>query len=300
MYSMLKLAGIESVYCLVQSGSNPRGIIKDIPSSQFDHVILMVPDENDTTWLECTSNVIPCGYLGSFTQGREVLAIRKDGSCFVKTPSLSVAGITTNCSYRFTCNTSGSSLSEIDFMFRGDDFDLLASAKSELNGEDAKEELKDYIPFRNFNLRSWSLDRQSRDDASIRLKASVELPDQPKRYEDAIVWDLPVSDLPGFERPADRKLPVHLSIPVSCNDTLVYVIPSGYTATSSASRIIENKFGSWHIRSSVDDNSVTVIRNWVLFPGDISIQDYPSFYSFITSVKDNERKSKIVFKPKNR
>ena len=296
MHSMLKLAGIESVYCLVQSGKNPPGIIKEIPSQQFDHVILMVPDLKDTTWLECTSNVLPCGYLGSFTQDREVLAIKKDRSCFVRTPAQSVAAVTINCSYSFISDKSGNSKTGIDFLFRGDDFDNLASVKSDLTREDATEYLKHYIPFKSFTIQSWSLERQNRDEASIRLKASVKLPDQPKNYGDAVVYDLPASALPNFEKPAERKLPVHFSFQKSIHDTLVYLIPPGYTATSSASRKIESTYGSWLIQSSVDSNSVTIIRNWTLYRGDISISDYSSFYSFISSVKDNERKSKVIFK----
>jgi len=300
MHSMLNLAGIESVYCLVQSGSNPEGIIKEVPCPQFDHVILMVPGENDTTWLECTSNVLPAGYLGSFTQGREVLAIRKDASSFVKTPVQSLSEVASIAYFRFSFEKEGNGKAEISFLLRGNLFEYLAAMKSELNREDAAEILRKTLPFRSFTLQKWSIERQDRDDASILLKAEVTLPDQPKKYGDAIAFDLPYSAWANFEKPPDRKLPVCFSSPISTRDTLVYLIPPGYTATSSANRTIESKFGSWMIRSSTEENSVTVTCNWALYPGVISVADYPAFYSFITSVKDTERKSKVIYKPRNR
>ncbi|MCX6286591.1 MAG: DUF3857 domain-containing protein [Bacteroidetes bacterium] len=300
MHSMLKLAGIKSVYCLVQSGSNPHGIIKEIPSQQFDHAILMIPIEKDTVWLECTSNVLPFGYLGSFTQGREVLAIEKDRSCFVRTPAQSLADVGASCSYRFRTEKAGNCRAEIDFLLQGKAFERLATMKSDLNREEITEYLKHSLPFKSFELQTWSVDRPGRDDVSIRLKATVTLPDQPRTFGESLVYDFPALSLANFEKPSERKLPVHFSFPVSIHDTLVYFIPQGYTATSSALRKIENKFGSWQIQSTMDDTSVTIVRNWTLYPGDISISDYPSFYAFISTVKDTERKSKLIFKLKNR
>lgn len=89
MKAMLEAAEIESNYTLVYAGTNVDDIEVDLPSSQFNHVILQVPmsDSQSPVWLECTSNSLPAGYLGSFTKDRHVLVVKENGGHLTKTPS---------------------------------------------------------------------------------------------------------------------------------------------------------------------------------------------------------------------
>lgn len=86
MKSMLQVAGVPSYYTLVYAGEGREDIEVDLPSNQFNHVILQVPTESDPIWLECTSNLHPPGFLGSFTRDRHVLVTTADGGYLTKTP----------------------------------------------------------------------------------------------------------------------------------------------------------------------------------------------------------------------
>ncbi len=61
MSGILKEAGIKSHYTLVRAGEYANYITEDFPSQQFNHVILCVPLNSDTVWLECTSQTTPAG-----------------------------------------------------------------------------------------------------------------------------------------------------------------------------------------------------------------------------------------------
>lgn len=68
MMSILKEANISSNYTVVYGDRNfKRDIRPDFPSFQGNHVILQVPLENDTIWLECTSQLTAFNHLGNFT-----------------------------------------------------------------------------------------------------------------------------------------------------------------------------------------------------------------------------------------
>ncbi len=86
MHALLKEAGINSCYTVVRAGENDKYITSDFPSNQFNHVILCVPLQKDTVWLECTSQFVPAGYLGNFTEDRYCVVVNEKGGNLVRTP----------------------------------------------------------------------------------------------------------------------------------------------------------------------------------------------------------------------
>lgn len=87
MKAMLETVGIPANYTLVYAGPYADDIEVDLPSNQFNHVILQVPTDKDPIWLECTSNLLPAGFLGEFTRDRHVLVTKGGGGYLTKTPA---------------------------------------------------------------------------------------------------------------------------------------------------------------------------------------------------------------------
>lgn len=87
MKAMLETVGVPANYTLVFAGPDADDIETDLPSNQFNHVILQVPTDADPIWLECTSNLLPAGFLGDFTRDRHVLVTKDGGGYLTKTPS---------------------------------------------------------------------------------------------------------------------------------------------------------------------------------------------------------------------
>ncbi|WP_288369954.1 transglutaminase domain-containing protein [uncultured Algoriphagus sp.] len=86
MKAMLETAAIPAYYTLVYAGEGESDIHTDLPSNQFNHVILRAEVDEQPVWLECTSNSLPAGYLGSFTNDRHVLVVTPTGGYLAKTP----------------------------------------------------------------------------------------------------------------------------------------------------------------------------------------------------------------------
>ena len=77
--ALLKAAGVKSNYTVVYAGKSQRSLEKDFAAMQGNHVILNIPTEDDNIWLECTSQKLPFGFIGDFTDDRDVLVITPEG-----------------------------------------------------------------------------------------------------------------------------------------------------------------------------------------------------------------------------
>ena len=82
--SLLEVVDIPSYYTVISA--TKKRFFPDFPSfGQADHVILMVPVEGDTLFLECTSQQAPCGYI-SYLAGHDALAVSGDKVFFHTLP----------------------------------------------------------------------------------------------------------------------------------------------------------------------------------------------------------------------
>ena len=84
--ALLSAAGVESYYTIVYADEK-RDIDKDFSSMQGNHVILNIPNKGKDIWLECTSQTMPFGFLGDFTDDRNVLVVRPEGGIIKRTTS---------------------------------------------------------------------------------------------------------------------------------------------------------------------------------------------------------------------
>ncbi|MBC7890043.1 MAG: DUF3857 domain-containing protein [Ferruginibacter sp.] len=91
MIALLKEAGIKGKYVEIYAGKSPPPFVDDFSFSQFNHVISCVPLDKDTLWLECTSQTVSPGYMGSFTGNRKALLIDETGGHLVHTPVYKVS-----------------------------------------------------------------------------------------------------------------------------------------------------------------------------------------------------------------
>lgn len=83
--NLLEAVGIESYYTVLYAGDK-KSIDEELVSIQGNHAILALPfGENDYTFLECTSQEVPYGYMGDFTDDRDVFIITPEGGEIVHT-----------------------------------------------------------------------------------------------------------------------------------------------------------------------------------------------------------------------
>ncbi len=84
--ALLEAVGVTSYYTHVEANSVPYDFDEDFASiEQGNHVILAIPHEGEYKWIDCTSQVHPFGFIGDFTDNRNVLVMNPEASEIVRT-----------------------------------------------------------------------------------------------------------------------------------------------------------------------------------------------------------------------
>lgn len=297
MKAMLSYVGIESHYTTVYASEQPHAFIKNFAGPQFNHVVLAVPLGKDTIWLENTMNTNPFGYMGTFTQNREALWVSKDHSKLVRIPALSRKDNQVSYKLTFDLNTNKSTTVALNISFKGRDFEMFNQLHSDFNDDEKNTIIRDYMPFDNYEVLNWELNKLHRDTTRIELKAKLNLNKFLMPLGREYYCSIYPSRIPLFSQPASRTLPVVLPYPICNADTLIYNLPVGYELKSKLEPVsITTPFGKYELVLKVIDGKIMIIKNFELFSGTYSLKQYPDFYSFIQSVKDIEGK-KIIIKP---
>jgi transglutaminase-like putative cysteine protease len=285
--ALLAAVGIKSYYTLVNAGRRSSIIDASFPSSQFNHAIVCVPIEKDTIWLECTSQRMPCGYNGDFTDDRDALLIDGENSKLVHTRNNTASE---NCINRIT---------KVQF-----DEDLVGAATVNANyiglcydnimpiyySDDANKlkMVTQRIELPSFSLSTFSykenISRTPYFEENLNLSV--------RNYIRKLVGDvalLPLNFMNKLtsipDKVRNRKTDMCIRRPYMENDTVVFHLPNGYKVTELPENSeITNEFGRYFAMSSLSGNSITYIRHFELFKGVFPAAAYQDFREFLEQI----------------
>lgn len=298
MKSMLKSVGIESHYTIINAGKNNAKIEHNFPSQQFNHVILAIPIENDTIWLENTSNSSPYNYLGTFTQNRFALAINKEKSKLVQTPKLQPSDVLVQREYIFTDNEKKVWLSDITLTLRGSSFEKFRYSITNESESDQEIEIINHVDIDGLDIDNWNTLDYQRDNHNIKIHVNANCPSPIREIGNWEVINPLKIIIPNFEEPSNRHFPVRINYPINMSDKIVYQIENIDDKEIKIPEEINIKtiYGHYSTKYIIQNNSILVHEKFILLDNDISVDKYPDFYSFIQLIISYKKKSAILIK----
>lgn len=296
MKALLRYAGIESYYTIVYSGYMPSVVYEDLPHNQFNHAILAIPFGNDTIWLENTNKNIPFGHLGLSTQNRPALLISKGKSKLVRTPKLMNDQVLEVQSLKYDISIDKSANLEFHGKYKGPVFSTLNGIYTGFKQEDQDKTIRNVMPFENYEVLKWKLNKVNRDSAFIDLYVDLKLNNflNPLGSDYFLVTNpLPI---PQFIKPATRTLPVIISYPIVHQDSILLNLPEGFIMKGPLDPVeITTSFGNYKLSVSTDGNKILVKKSFLLNPGNYPLDQYTDLYNFIESSRKADQ-LKIVVK----
>jgi len=300
--ALLKVAGIESWYCQVEADPEQKvSFLTDFASmDQGNHIILCIPFKNDTTWCDCTSETIPFGYLGNFTDDRIVLACTPDGGKLMHTPKYTVQDNLIACKASVTLNNDGSVVADINTAYKGAYYEYMDGIIQESPSEKTKAMQRLY-PINNMQIDKLDIVQ----DKSLKPVTNSHL--NIKAYEYASVTDGKIYFLLGLtNRILESQIPpsvrnrqtnVYINEGVTEDDEITFTLPYGYKQQEEPANIdIEKPFGVYKTTTTITGNKLVYHRIFKLIDGTYPKDTYSDVVDFFQDAYDNDGRDLVLVK----
>jgi len=295
--SLLNIAGIKSFYTIIKAGNNASRIDKNFPSLQFNHVILCVPFDNDTVWLECTDQKIPFGYLSDFTDDRDALLINENGGQLVHTVSYDGTVNTQIRKSNIELSLNGDINAGIHTEYKGLQYDNISDL-FDLPDDKKEKKLKNRIaiPGLTINKFDFKYSKVQIPFAELDLNLSV------KNYASVSSGRLFIK--PNLlnqkkyipKRLKNRKSDIDLRYAYTDIDTLIYKIPENLIPEYIPQTVeYKTKFGYFKAETKFEDHKLYYLRKIVMNKGIFPPNEYDNLRKFFKQIVNSDKQT-CVFK----
>ncbi len=297
MQSLLQVANIPSRYVLVRAGRGARDILTDFPSTQFNHAILCVPMQQDTLWLECTSQTNPVGYTGYFTSGRHVLLIDEAGGQLVNIPHTEQQQNTQTRRGTLRLDDEGNGTLEVTTHYAGLQYDHVDNIVR-LPAAEQRKQLYKRIDLPNFRLLDYTYqqDKQPVPVTEERLSLSV----NSYATVSGKRWFINPNVLSQWEylpthRP-NRQMPVQIRHSYVDTDSVEIILPENlYAEYAPEPIVIKSPFGEYRSTYTIEQGRVIYQRSMRINRGTFPPEQYQELVNFYQSVAGADQE-KVVLK----
>ena len=294
--SVLKNIGIESFYTLISAGRNEGDLDLSFPSSQFNHVILTVPVENDTIWLECTSQDNPFGYLSDFTSDRNALLLSEEGGTIVRTPSYTAQQNLYLTKGEITLDKDGNGQISMVSDLNGLTYNYMDGFNS-LSEDSQKKNVRRMFPIKNMEELTYSYSEQKDKlpsaSISVDFKARKMASVSGKRVFLTANQINQLSYIP--EKTDSRSSDFEISYERNVVDSIVYKLPEGvYVERLPTAKKIETEFGTYEVTYEKGDGYLKYSRRYTTKKGTFDKEKYLEYIKFYEKCVRAD-KQKVVF-----
>ncbi|MFD2286881.1 DUF3857 domain-containing protein [Pedobacter petrophilus] len=297
MKALLNEAGISSN--LIVIGNGMPGLNTNYSSmGQANHMILCVPLEKDTTFLECTSQYDPMGFIGYSNADRNVLMVTDQGGKIIRTPVYSPKDNYQIRKTTINLADDGTALLALKSTYANAQFEENLSMMLLEPGEQRKRiiagnkipvaELTSFsyiqpdktkpIINEELNFKSGQLYTKSGDKIFLTLNQINRKENVPLKVE-------------------NRK--TYFAVPYGYHDEdeINFTLPKGYTVEFLPKDIqIASEFGNYTARFTTKDNAITYVRTQTMTNKKYPPEKYNEYVDFYKKVYQADKQKAVLNK----
>ena len=300
MVALLKAAGIRSHYTLIYAGNDPGDTDPDFPQDNFNHIVVAVPGQKDTTWLECTSQTQSPGYMGSFTGNRYALMITETGGKLVRTPHYKKELNTISSRIKAEISQEGRLEADVTNLYTALTTDDLHGRIHHLSKEDQLKYLRRAIDLPNYDVTSFNYTEKSSKLPSIKEELRLVAADYAQFTGKRLFLTPNIINRWSHKLNSDsaRKYSLELTAERIEVDTVEITIPEGYTIERQPRpEDIKTVFGSYRSSLHFSGNRILYTRRLELNRGKFSAAQYKELVEFYENLYKADHSRLVLVKP---
>lgn len=227
--ALLNAIDVAANYTIVYADTR-RDIDTEFASIQGNHIILNIPNGGDDIWLECTSQIKPFGFLGRFTEDRNVLVITPEGGVIKRTPAYENETNLQTVKATITLDAKGGLIADVKRVSKGIQYDDQYHHESKSKEALKKHYLTNVWDYNN-NLELKDIDIHNDKEAVVYTeKLEVAIGEYASITEKDYLFRVNVfnkySNIP--KRYRDRKTPLEIDWGFLDKDEFTITLPEGY------------------------------------------------------------------------
>ncbi len=303
LYTMklLELYQIPSNYVVVSAGQDqPRSFMNDFASTYpGNHIIVNIPFQEDTVWVDCTSNHSPFNFLGSFTDDRVALEINRDNTRLVRTPSYGLDANRSSDELTLLLEENGdlqmmlqqhNTGLEIERHFRMKDMPPTDLQKHLI------EKYLEQLPISDFDHAAYKYDESK---AGSTLEVDCHLRQFCEVANEYYFIPLTYSDLqiPYLPKNKDRQNAIDFLRAYNSKSKALLKTKSAAQFAEQPDFELSSEYGNYSIQTrQIDDQTLEVTRSFSLHKGQYKPQEYEKIKDFLDRCLKTERSSITIKK----
>lgn len=302
MHSLLKSAGIPSNYTVVYAGSSgyaKNRFVNDLPSNQFNHVILCVPTGKDSVWLECTSQQSPAGYMGDFTGNRKAVMITDKGGVVVSTPKYGVNENQQLRTIHAKLSDDGTLNLKVKTIYECIQQDRIASMIEALSEQKIKEHLEKSLSLSTYHINDFKYKKNKSALPSVEEQLDVTVQNFATISGKRIFLVPNLLNRSGTQITLDtlRKSDFVFDYAYRDRDEVEIEIPEGYEIEAGIKDIsLENAFGKYSVTSKLEGNKIIYTRLIEQYSGRFPAKLQKDIIKFYQNIYKSDRGRMVLVK----
>ncbi|MBE6270521.1 MAG: DUF3858 domain-containing protein [Prevotella ruminicola] len=293
MRAMLNEVGIVSHYTTI-STTNRRLLSRFASVGQMNHVILQVPLQSDTLWLECTNPQLPMGYVHARIAGHDAIEISEHGGRLVRLPAYADSANVMHSTISIQLSNQGTADVKFEQQTTNSQYESTIPLQK-MDGKERQSALLQMVHIPQAEVRQLELTEAG---ASIRLEADI----KSQRYATQTGQRLMVPVCPihrGYAVPnsnTERQEDIYLNMGYMDVDDISIHIPDGYEVEAKPKDMhVESVFGTFSFTLQEESQNVLVSIRLLMKSGTFPKALFPELASFIRTISASYNQ-KVVLK----
>lgn len=294
--ALLSVVDVPSYNVVLYGNPRKRDIDADFVSMQGNHMILAVPNKDKYIFLECTSQVDPFGYQGTFTDDRDVLVVKPEGGEIVHTKIYEDADNLQVSKGGYSISENGDFSGKIGIVSEGSQYNQKFN-NDKLSPTEMETFYKDYwSTINNLKIKKITF-KNDVDKVIFTENAEIAAVNYGKLSANKMMFALnafnPLTQ--SVKRIRNRKNPLEVQRGSVDVDEIEIALPVAFSIEYLPENVeIKGKFGEYKTEIiKKDNNTIVYKRKFFLKKGLYTNKEYDEFRLFMEQISRNDN-AKII------